>query len=126
MRKSWMDRIMCGVAAIVLAMTAAICVIGGIEIQAADTREAQEAYYQQLEREYIGRVMEFLERQGYRSSGVTLNRIVDGDGRRSYKVVIHHRALDWLEEGAQTEVLEQVEGLGFQMPGCSFTAQMLR
>ena len=125
MRKSWTDGIMWGLAAIVLAMTTAVCIAGSIKSQAADTWKAQEAYYQQLEREYIGRVRQFLEERGYRSSGVTLNRIVDGDGQRSYKVLVHHGARNRLEEEAQAEVLEQIEDLGFQVPGCSFTAQLL-
>lgn len=126
MRKSWTDGIMWGLAAIVLAMTTAVCIAGSIKSQAADTWKAQEEYYQQLEREYIGRVRQFLEERGYHSSGVTLNRIVDGDGQRSYKVLVHHGALNRLEEEAQAEVLEQIEDLGFQVPGCSFTAQLFR
>lgn len=125
MRKSWTNSIMWGLAAMALALTAAVCIAGSIKSQAADTWETREAYYQQLEREYIGRVREFLEEQGYHSSGVTLNRIVD-DGQRSYKVLIHHSALERLEEEALAEVLEQIEGLGFQIPDCSFTAQLLR
>lgn len=126
MGRSRTERIVWGLAAIVLAMAAAMCVIGGVESQAADTQAAQEAYYQQLEREYIGRVRDFLERQGYRSSGVTLNRVVDSDGRRSYKVLVYHGALYRLEEEAQAEVLERIEGLGFQEPDCSFTARLLQ
>ena len=126
MSKSWTDRIMWGLAAIVLAMAAAMCVMGGIRSQAADTRKAQEAYYEQLEREYMDRVWQFLEEQGYRNSGVMLNRVVDGDGQRSYKVLVHHGALDRLEEGAEAEVLGQIEDMGFYVPGCSFTARLLQ
>lgn len=126
MRRSWANGIMWGTVTIVLALTVALCVAGGIKSQAADTWEAQEAYYQQLEREYIGRVRQFLEERGYRSSGVTLNRIVDSEGQRSYKVLVHHGALERLEERDQAEVLERIEDLGFQVPGCSFTAQLFR
>lgn len=126
MRKSRTDGVLWGLAAIVLALAAAVCVAGGIRSQAADIQMAQEAYYQQLEREYIGRVRQFLEEQGYCSSGVTLNRVVDGDGQRSYKVLVHHGALERLEEEAQIQVLERIEELGFQVPGCSFTARLLR
>ena len=126
MGRSWTDGIICALVAIVLAMATAMCVIGGIESQAADTQETQEAYYQQLEREYIGRGRDFLERQGYRNSGVTLSRIVDSNGQRSYKVLVHHGALCRLEEETQAEVLERIEELGFQVPGCGFTARLLQ
>ncbi len=126
MRKSWTDRIIWGLAAMVLAMAAAMCITSGLKSQAADTWKAQEAYYEQLEREYIGRVQQFLEEQGYRNSGVMLNRVVDSDGQRSYKMLVHHGALERLKEEAQAEVLGQIEAMGFYVPGCSFTAQMLQ
>lgn len=126
MRKSWTDGILWGLVTIVLAMVVAIGVAGSIKSQAADTWKAQEAYYEQLEREYISQVRQFLEEQGYRSSGVTLNRVVDCDGQRSYKVLVHHGALDRLEEQAQAEVLGHIEDMGFYVPGCTFTAQLLQ
>lgn len=126
MRRSWTDQILWGAAALVLAMAAAMCIAGGIESQAADTQRAREAYYVQLEREYIGRVWEFMEEQGYQNSGVMLNRVVDSDGQRSYKVLVHHGALEKLEEEAREEVLREIEALGFQAADCNFTAQLLR
>ncbi|MDE6673188.1 MAG: hypothetical protein K2K19_00025 [Acetatifactor sp.] len=126
MSKSWTDRIIWGLAAIMLSMAAAMCIAGSIKSQAADTLRAQEAYYEQLEREYIGQVRSFLTEQGYRNSGVTLSRIVDGEGQRRYRVLIHHGAIDRLEEEARAELLEQVSDLGFYVPGCSFTAQLLQ
>ncbi|MDE5893050.1 MAG: hypothetical protein K2H45_09030 [Acetatifactor sp.] len=126
MRKSWTDRIMWGLAAMALAAAAALCIAGSIKSQAADTLEAQEAYYEQLEREYIGQVRGFLAEQGYRNSGVTLSRIVDGEGQRSYRVLIYHGAISRLDEEALAELLGQAEELGFYIPGCSFTAQLLQ
>ncbi len=126
MGKSWTDRILWGLAATVLGMAVGICVLGGIRSQAADTWKAREAYYEQLEREYVGRVRQFLEERGYRSSGVTLSRIVDNDGRRSYRVLVHHGTLDRQGEEIQAEVLGEIENMGFFVPGCSFSAQMLR
>ena len=55
-----------------------------------------------------------------------LNRVVDSDGQRSYKMLVHHGALERLEEEAQASVLGQIEDMGFYVPGCSFTAQMLQ
>ena len=95
-----------------LGMAVGICVLGGIRSQAADTWKAREAYYEQLEREYVGRVRQFLEERGYRSSGVTLSRIVDHDGRRSYRVLVHHGILDRQGEEIQAEVLGGDRGHG--------------
>lgn len=67
-----------------------------------------------------------MEEQGYRNSGIMLNRVVDSDGQRSYKMLVHHGALERLEEEAQASVLGQIEDMGFYVPGCSFTAQMLQ
>lgn len=126
MRKSWTDRIMWGLAAVALAMSAALCIAGSIKSQAADTLRAQEAYYEQLEREYLSQVRSYLAEQGYRNSGVTLSRIVDGEGQRSYRVFIYHGGISRLEEEKLNELLGGAEDMGFYIPGCSFTAQLLQ
>lgn len=126
MRRTWTDGMIWGLAAIILAMAAAIGIAGSIKSHAADMREAQEAYYEQLEREYIGQVKQFLTQQGYRYSGVTLSRTVDGEGLRSYRLSVHHSGLDRLEDEALSEMLGQMEEMGFQLPGCSFEAGLLQ
>ncbi len=119
MRKSWIDTGLWGLAA-------AIWISGSIKSQAADTLKAQEVYYEQLEREYIGQVRCFLSERGYRNSGVTLGRIVDNEGHRSYTVLIHHSAMDILTQEQLADLLKQVENMGFYVPGCSFAAKRLR
>lgn len=126
MRKSWRDGIFWGVAALGIVMAAVLFITGSINSQAADTLKAQEEYYEQLEREYIGQVRSFLTQQGYRNSGVTLSRVVDDEGQRSYTILVHHSAMDQLEDEKLAELLGQVENMGFYVPGCSFTAQQLR
>lgn len=126
MRKSWRDGILAGLAALGIVMAAVLFITGSIQSQAADTLRAQEEYYEQLEREYIGQVRSFLDRQGYRNSGVTLSRVVDSEGQRSYTILVHHRAMDQLEDEELAELLGQLEDMGFYAPGCSFTAQQLR
>lgn len=126
MRRTWTGGMIWGLAAIILAMAAAIGIAGAVRSHAADMREAQEAYYEQLEREYIGQVRQFLTQQGYRYSGVTLSRTVDEEGLRSYRISVHHSGLDRLEDEALSGMLGQVEEMGFQLPGCSFEAGLLR
>lgn len=126
MRKSWTDRILWAVVTIVLVMVSALWITGSIRTQAADTAASQEVYYEQMEREYISRVRNFLTEQGYRNSGVTLNRIVNTDRERSYTVQVHHSAIDKLTEEEVAELLGQIENMGFYVPGCSFTAEQLR
>ncbi len=125
MRRSWRDRIFGGLAALEIVM-AALFITGSIGSQAVDTLKDQEEYYEQLEREYTGQVRSFLARQGYRNSGVTLSRVVDSEGQRSYTILVHHSAMDQLEDEKLAELLGQVENMGFYVPGCSFTAQQLR
>ncbi len=126
MRKSWIDTGLWGLAAAILVMAAAIWISGSIKSQAADTLKAQEVYYEQLEREYIGQVRCFLSERGYRNSGVTLGRIVDNEGHRSYTVLIHHSAMDILTQEQLADLLKQVENMGFYVPCCSFAAKRLR
>lgn len=126
MRKSWRYGIFGGLAALGIVAAAFLFITWSIKSQAADTLKAQEEYYEQLEREYITRVRGFLAEQGYRNSGVTLSRVVDGEGQRSYMIRVHHSAMEQLNDEKLAELLEQIECMGFYVPGCSFTAQQLR
>lgn len=126
MRRTWADGMIWGLAAIIFAMAAAMSIVGAVKSHAADMQEAHEAYYEQLEREYVGQVRQFFTQQGYRYSGVTLSRIVNEEGLRSYRISVHHSGLDRLEDEALSELLGQVEDMGFHLPGCSFEAGLLR
>ncbi len=86
---------------------------------------AQEARYRSMEQGLLRDVRAFLEEAGCRDGGVTLTRVVDGQGNRAYTVTVHHRRIDRMEQGEREELLQQLEGFSFPAANCTFTYHFL-
>ncbi len=84
-----------------------------------------EKHIQVLEQEYVSEIREYLDAAGYRNSGVTLTKVVDTDGSRSYSVALHHKGLHKLELAEQEALFQEVKDLAFQVAGCNFQVTLL-
>lgn len=84
-----------------------------------------EKHFQVLEQEYVSEIRTYLEAQGFKNSGVSLTRVVETDGSRSYEVVLHHKGIDKLTREEQAALLEAVEELAFHITGCNFQVNLL-
>ena len=74
---------------------------------------------------YMKQVKSHLEKAGYRNSGVSLTRVVDEDGNRSYEMVLHHKNMYKLSEAEQEIMLEEIEQMAFHVSGCKFRVKLL-
>lgn len=83
----------------------------------------KETCYYELEQDYLRSVREYLAEQGYESCGINLTHVSDDQGNRAYEIMVNHRRLGRLSEAETAALLEQIENMGFQMDGCSFTAK---
>lgn len=84
-----------------------------------------EVAFLQLEDDYVGTVKAYLEEKGYRNSGVTLTRVVDESGERSYEMVLHHKNMYKLSSEEQEIMLEEIETMAFHVSGCKFQVKLL-
>ncbi len=100
-----------------VAMTAA----GKGQLSARET----EQYYREKEKELTADIRGYLQTQGYRDSGVTVARVLNGDGSRDYTVTLHHRGLDGLSDEARDALIRELAALQFQEEGCSFRYKFL-
>lgn len=84
-----------------------------------------EEAFQVLEGEYLKAVKQYLDVQGFRNSGVSLNRIVDEQGCRSYYITLHHRYLNKLTTEEQEVLIDTIENMGFEIASCDFRAEIM-
>ena len=84
-----------------------------------------EKHFRVLEQEYVQEIRSYLEEQGFKNSGVSLTRVVETDGSRSYEVVLHHKGISKLTAQEQAELFEAVEELAFHIAGCNFQVNLL-
>lgn len=70
----------------------------GIKANAAERADNDRMEYQIQENTFLKEIRNCMEEEGYCNSGITLTKIMDTDGSREYKVMIHHSDIDLDDE----------------------------
>ena len=91
----------------------------------SEQTDARDLYYKEQSIELTNRVTSFLNGKGYRNSGVAVTRQVESDGHAEFKITVHHRLIDSLDQTAKADLLHEMESLSFQDEYCSFTYEFL-
>lgn len=74
-----------------------------------------------LESEYMERVTKLMKEYGCEYSGITMTKVFEADGSRSYKVLIHHRNLSFLSEEELGELEERLTEFSGDFQNAEFT-----
>lgn len=84
-------------------------------------RDAEvESSYASLEQDMVRAVRGYLNRVGFKNSGVMLTRVVDGEGYRQYKLTVHHAKIDEMEEGERELLADKLSQFAFVDSMCDF------
>lgn len=73
------------------------------------------------EREYMEQVAKLMKEYGCEYSGITMTKVFEADGSRSYDVLIHHRNLSFLSREEMGELEERLTGLSDSFKDAEFT-----
>lgn len=100
----------------VIFTVALVCVIvflaaGTVQGQENFQRAEKEMWYSEREAALLADTREYLSRAGFPYSGVTLNRMVDEEGARSYTFTIHHRKIDCMDESGRQRLCGELSAL---------------
>ncbi len=77
------------------------------------------ARYKEIEQEYSGSIKDKLEDMGYYNAGVSMTKIVNGDGSILYVVAVHHSKIDLLDEYQRDELSAIIVGDGIAVDNSS-------
>lgn len=89
-----------------LVLTAALCVSGTVMSRERNDYTQENERYALLEDAFRERTKGVLEERGYRNSGVTITWMRDRDGARSYRVEVHHRGIEGLDDNGKEQLTE--------------------
>lgn len=95
-----------GMTTVLLILIAVFCVSGTVMCKEEEDYSQENARYALLEETFRKSVAKTLEEQGYHNSGLTVTWTRDRDGRRSYRVEVHHRRIMELGAGEQAQLTE--------------------
>lgn len=110
---------------IILVFIIAFCTAGTVKSISKEDTQAKEAYYQEMEKEYLAQVRTYLNSRGFFNSGVTMTRITTEEGVREYSVVIHNSRINALSDTEKTDLKEDLEELYSGMEECIFSHEFL-
>ena len=112
-------------ATILLVTVAAISFAGPAMARTNFGSAGPEGYYREKEQQLVRDTRQELERQGFFNSGVMLTRVVEGDGRRTYTVTIHHGEINRMEEAEREVLARELAAFAFEDDGSSFQYKFL-
>ncbi len=98
-----------------------ISMSGVVKSQSKEDTRATEQYFSTLEKQYVNETRGILNTLGYKNSGVMLNRTVSGEGKREYRVIIHHRKLESLNEAEKCLLIKHLQQMEFGGENISFS-----
>lgn len=83
-------------------------------------------YYDAMEEEYRANIAEALKERGFANSGVNIRWVSDGDGIRTYTIIIHHSGINMLDNQGREELLKEFAKFEFADKKCSFNYEFLK
>ena len=89
---------------LLLILITAFCTTGTVMGMEKDKFSVDETFFEEMERDYVYRVRQYLDAEGYCNSGVTLTKVLLEDGSREYTLNVHHRRFGKLEQAKQDEL----------------------
>lgn len=110
---------------VILILIIALCISGTVISQSNHASMIEEKYYRELEDVYVKEVRALLKEEGYENSGITMTRVTDENGRRTYTVTIHHGKIDKLPEPEKMELLAACKKIEFPDKECGFCHKFL-
>lgn len=109
----------------VLVLIIAFCITETVISQSNEARCIEEKYYDEMEDAYLAELKQLLTDKGYRNSGVTMTRVTDEVGARSYTVNIHHKLISKLSLEEKELLAERLGEITFADASCSFCHNFL-
>lgn len=110
---------------IVLIIFGVLSVTGTVMSKVEPDGAELEYYYLEKEKELVQETRAYLNKSGYRNSGVTLTRVVDECGNREYTMTVHHSKINALDKNARESLRKELNALTFASANCVFYHEFL-
>ena len=110
-----------GILTVILVLIIVFCIKATVMSRENTTGSKNNRYYAVLEEEYLNRVRQLLEEEGFCNCGINLRWIADVDGTREYTMILHHRYLERMSAREMAELTDRLTEAEFRDDVCSFS-----
>ena len=90
-----------------------------------DVESTRSAYYHEMEEVFYDVLTVTLTNDGYTNAGINISSIINADGTREYKVMIHHDVLTRMDDDEKNEFIAELSNLKFTDPDVPVTYGIL-
>ncbi len=108
-----------------LVLITAFCITGTVIGQRKLEGYEQDVLYRTQENCMVQEVRDYLDKGGYKNSGVMLTRVLEADGSREYTLTVHHGKIDALTDEGREKLQKELESFDFTAENCSFRHEFL-
>lgn len=113
-----------GVLTVILVLIIVFCIKGTVLSRENNEHDRENRYYGVLEQEYLDKLRQLLEEEGFRNCGVNIRWVTDGDGSREYTVHLNHRKLNRMSEKDKMVLSDILSEAEFGDEACSFSYEI--
>lgn len=104
----------------ILTIIFTFCTVQTVQSHGKGGQQIEKQYYDAWESAYIKDIKLLLVQNGLAESGITMTKVMEADGSRSYEVLIHHRRTAFLTQKQYGELMEKLQALPFPAQDCDF------
>lgn len=105
---------------VLLILATVLCIKGTVMSRERDNCDRQNRYYAALEQEYLDQARLLLDEEGFRDCGVNIRWVAEGDGKREYTVLLHHRKLNRMSKEERESLTDKLSDAEFEDEMCRF------
>ena len=104
----------------ILVLITAFCMGSVVLGMPKDQVKVNEAYFEQMEEDYVREVKVLLKEAGLSDAGVMLTHVRESDGSRVYTLSIHHNRYEYLDAAERSAISDSLEKCAFEAEDCTF------
>ena len=112
-------------AVIVLLCVTGFLIKGTVVSQAKSRIQQENEAYHEMEKDYIRKTREALKENGFENSGINLTKVIDEDGKRTYRVVVHNSKINRLNNSEKNTLEAILKSIEFADENCDFCHEFL-
>lgn len=110
---------------LLLILISAFCMAGTVKSRTTFADAELEQYFKQKEKELVTEIRAYLNDSGFQNSGITLTRVIDEVGERTYTMTIHHGKIDAMTETDRLLLAAELADHGTKPEHCNLEYSFL-
>ncbi|MBD5465611.1 MAG: hypothetical protein HDR22_07310 [Lachnospiraceae bacterium] len=108
-----------------LIFSTVLSIAGTAHSMDADTYGLKDGLIKEQEKECLRKIKEVLKSYQCNNSGITMTKVIDRDGNRQYRILLHHKNIKDMDLTKKEKLKQDLENIGFCQENFSISYEFL-